>query len=345
MYIPSMPLHMVLILGTRCNLRCLHCSSGAGEPVSNELSPAEIQRVIRELADAGVVDIALSGGEPLLRKDLEDYVELARSLGMTVGTSTNGYALTCVRARSLRQAGLSRLQVSLDGTRESHEHVRGTGAWSAAIKAIENAVTAGLQTNVCFTAMSCNYHCLTEVIDTVVELGVSGFNLSQFVATGRGQEAEALNPEQGKTVLETWLIAKKQYPEVQFTAHLSGLAALEPSCADLPGFIGCQAGIYIGCITATGDVTPCVMLPVTVGNIRSNSFQEIWARSSEIQQLQGRALPGVCGHCPHTRTCGGCRAAAYARTGDFMQDDDSCWVLAGLGEASRGGTRATPRCL
>lgn len=325
MFAPAFPLHFVLILGNRCNLACVHCSSSAGKHGSLGFSTAEAQDIILQMVRIGVVDVAFSGGEPLLRRDLEQLIRFAKSNGLSAGTSTNGYALTDRRADSLKAAGLDRLQVSLDGTREAHERVRGPGTFDRAVAAIRRSVAAGLRTNICFTAMRSNAHLLAEMIGLAVGFGVSGFNLSQFVPTGRGAAAEGLEPWTAKRLLEIWLEAKARHPKLHMTAHSSGLAALSPAAEHCRG--GCQAGISIGCITADGAVTPCVMFPLSLGNIKERPLGEIWSTSSTVATLKSRAVKGACAGCAHRIDCGGCRASAWVRTGDMMAQDPYCWLV------------------
>lgn len=279
--------------------------------------------MINELAEAGVLDVAFSGGEPLLRRDLPQLVRAARERGMSVGTSTNGWPLTEAKAASLQAAGLSRLQVSLDGTAEVHDQIRGAGSFQRAIRAIGRSRAAGLRTHVCFTAMRSNAPSLGEVIAIALKAGAEGFNLSQFVPTGRGSDAEDLDGAAARTVLETWMQARRDHPGTHFALHSAGLVDLDPELGACYG--GCQAGLSIACIDSRGNVLPCVMFPLVLGNLKTQSLREIWLENPALKALRARELGGSCGGCPHRRSCGGCRAAAWARTGDMLASDPRCW--------------------
>lgn len=261
----------------------------------------------------------------MLRRDLERLIEHASAAGMTTGTSTNGSAMTAQRAASLKAAGLDRLQVSLDGLRAEHEAVRGTGAFDKAPKAIRFSLDAGLRTHICFTAMRSNAHLLPDMIALAENLGVDGFNLSQFVPTGRGSLSEGLEPTVAKKLLETWLVEHRRRPKLHMTAHSSGLAALEPAATECRG--DCEAGISIGCIMPNGDVTPCVMFPMPIGNLTMRGLRKIWTESPVIDELHARHVKGTCGLCHHRKTRGGCRASAWAVTGDMMAEDPYCWLV------------------
>ncbi len=324
MFIPKFPLHFVFILSNRCNLACIHCSSNADDCGTLGHTTSEALEIVEQMAAIGVMDVAFSGGEPLLRKDLPRLVAYAGSLGMTTGTSTNGYPLTSSNARKLRGAGLTRLQVSLDGTKAMHDHIRGEGAFAKAVEAIRRSLDHGLTTHICFTAMRMNAHLLPEMIDLARNLGVDGFNLSQFVPTGRGTLDQGITPAVSRKLLETWLVARRHYPGMYLSTHSAGLAALEPDSADCRG--GCQAGRSIGCITAEGDVTPCVMFPLVLGNLKDCSLRDIWEQSETVAQLKARDVGGACGACRYKDRCGGCRAAAWAVDGDMMAEDPYCWI-------------------
>jgi AdoMet-dependent heme synthase len=327
MFLPRYPLHVVFIITNRCNLRCTHCSSAAGKAEAGELTRTEIEHTLDELSELGVVDLAFSGGEPLLHPHLPDFIAHARARGMRVGTSTNGAPLTPSRTRRLQEAGLSRLQVSLDGPEPVHDRIRGKGSFRRALTAIQRGVDAGLRLHVCFTAMADNHQHLGEVIDLVAALGVHGFNLSQFVPVGRGSIADDLSPQEAMRLLEVWKERRERHPRLDFYSHLAGLTLVDPRASAAPGFIGCQAGVHLACITAVGEVTPCVMFPLVIGSVRERAFREIWDTSPVIKDLRARVLKGACGTCRHRAGCGGCRAAAYVYTGDYRSDDPRCWLL------------------
>lgn len=342
MYKPTFPLHMVFILGSHCNLSCIHCSSNADREGLMGFTTAQAKEIVDQMAEVGVIDVAYSGGEPLLRRDLPELVNYARSKGLTVGTSTNGYPLTDKTADNLKAAGLNRLQVSIDGTKAVHDVVRGAGSFEKAVEAVRRSVRRGIRTHVSFTAMRMNAHLLPDMIELCVELGASGFNLSQFVPTGRGPKEQDLDATTSRKLLVTWLAAKRRHPELYMSAHSAGLADLDPDRDDCRG--GCQAGLAIGCITADGDVTPCVMFPLSLGNLRNATLREIWSASPTIASLRGRQVLGACGACEHRESCGGCRAAAWAWTGNMLAEDPRCWRAHGNMADTSNNVRIEP-CL
>jgi radical SAM protein with 4Fe4S-binding SPASM domain len=341
-FLPASPLHVVVVLSDACNLRCVHCSTAAGPRQRNGFSHDEAVRLLDDLARFGVIDVSLSGGEPLMREDLAELVRHGTSVGMRVGTSTNGTLLSARRAAELRDAGLSRLQVSLDGREATHDRIRGRGSFAAAVRAIRTSVEAELFTRVCFTAMRENHRDFPAVVAVAAEHGARGVNLSQFVGVGRGRAESQLGPQEARGLVAAWLSARALYPGVNFCAHLATLALADASVRNIPGFIGCHAGIYIACVCADGSVTPCVMMATVIGNVRDRPFSAIWSSSGLVRRLRDRQLEGRCGPCPLRWSCGGCRAAAFASGGDPLSSDPTCWIDAPMAETSReeGGCSA-----
>lgn len=323
------PVHAVWCITNQCNARCLHCSSNSSERCAKELSTAEGINLLDELKDTGIFDISITGGEPLLREDLLEIVGHATKIGLRVGLGTNGLLVNKRILRNLRKLRLHRFQVSLDGVGDSHDMIRGTPElYKKAIEAVAASISEGLRTNVCFTPQKVNYKELSVVIDIAAKFGAANFNLSQYVPVGRGDIKLDLSKEQWFSVMKLWHLKRKEYKgKMGLTAHLSMLHLLAPDISHKPAFRGCQAGNGMCSITPEGYLTPCVLLPIRIGNLLKTEFRQIWDTSELIQQLKSRALiHGYCGNCEYKLGCGGCRAAAYAYTGDPFSQDPRCWA-------------------
>lgn len=328
---PRIPYHIVWLATNACNARCVHCSSDAAKKLPGELTTAEANNLFSELATAGVFDVAVSGGEPLTRRDIFEVMEHARSLGIRLGLGSNGSTVTPDVIRKLIKLGLDRLQISLDGLEETHNTARRwNGLFQKSINAIKLGLDEGLRVHVCFTAHRLNFKEIGQVIDFCSELGVRRFNFSRLVPTGRADTILDLSPGEWKETIAVFNAKRKEYDgQMDFTTHLAQQILSDPLLENQSGFVGCQAGIGQGCIDSVGNVTPCVMLPVIVGNIRQKSFAEIWQSSETIQSLQDRSrLKGWCQNCSHRDKCGGCRGVAYGYTGDPLAADPRCWLYA-----------------
>lgn len=328
-HIPDVPYHLVWIATNSCNARCVHCSTEATKRLPDELSTNEVKKMFRDLSGIGIFDIAISGGEPFVRGDMIEIIEYMTSLGFKVGIGSNGSTVTKRITDSLKRLKVSRLQISIDGTEEIHDlSRRWNGLFKKSKQAILFGIESGLNVHVCMTLHKLNYSDMEEVIAMCADWGVRRFNLSRFIPTGRGDSALDLDKELWHKLMIRYEDIKADYlGRIEMTTHLSQSILFNPELNHYPGFIGCQAGIGQGCIGPTGDVSPCVMLPVKVGNIREQSFEDIWRDSSLINNLKSRnRLKGRCGICSFKDKCGGCRAVAYSYTGDVFETDYRCWL-------------------
>jgi AdoMet-dependent heme synthase len=325
--VPKYSYHVVWHVTNLCNVFCQHCSSNSRERLPNELNTEEGFRLLDDLHEVGVLDLALSGGEPLLRQDIFEFIRYARKRRMNVGLGSSGSTINDTNVQSLKEAGITTVQISLDGVPDTHDLFRGvSGIYERAISAINSLVCHGIQAKVCFTANRLNYKQMGKIIDLCADLKVNTFNLSQYIPVGRGPQQLDLNSLEWKEVYELWAEKKRQYSKMLFTSHTDKLVLVDECYMEMPGFIGCQAGTGLCAIRPNGDVIPCVFLPIDIGNIRDKSFREIWDSSDVVYNLKHRNIEGHCGSCDYKYKCGGCRAAAYAYSEKYLSEDPRCWM-------------------
>lgn len=324
------PLYVVWEITLRCNLRCLHCYSGASKPHPDELSTDEAKGVIKQLADAGVIILGFSGGEPMLRKDWRELAGLGIDSGLLVAIGTNGTPVTTRVAKELKTMGIHSVCVSLDGsTAETHEHVRQrAGLFAKTTAAIQRLSDAGVRVIVGYTPVRHNFHEAGSVIDLAYKLGASGVNMSEFVPVGRGTLDLCLRPGELHEVINTWAAAKEAYQgrmDVYWHDCRVGQYLAPDEAAK---YIGCAAGQMLARITVDGHVTPCVTLPVHVGNLREQKFTDIWRGSPYLAKIRDRAniQVGNCAACELKASCGGCRAVSMGFYGDAFGGDPYCWI-------------------
>ncbi|WP_026381366.1 radical SAM/SPASM domain-containing protein [Afifella pfennigii] len=328
--VPEVPYHMVWLATDACTARCWHCSSNSAKRSPDELDTGEAKALIDELAEAGVVDLGISGGEPLLRRDIMEVMRHARDRGMSFGIASNGAKLAPRRAEELAELGLGRLQVSLDGFAEEHDSLRRwPGLFARVLKTIATARAAGLRVHVCCTITRLSADRLEDFTAFLAETGIRRLNLSRFVPTGRGTAALDPGDAAWRGIIIRCAALKRAYAgRMEITTHLAQEALVDPDVMAMPVFAGCQAGRGQGCVTANGTVLPCVLLPLALGNIRQKGFRRIWAESPVVRELKDRSrLAGACGACGLRERCGGCRALAYARSGNALGEDPRCWTM------------------
>ena len=158
----------------RCNLKCIHCYAHAKNTSSdNELTLGESKHLIDDLAGFGVPVILFSGGEPLIRKDLQEIAACAVKKGMRAVISTNGTLITPQIAQTLKDIGLSYVGISLDGMEEINDRFRGVeGAFALALKGIENCKNAGIKVGLRFTLNRSNANQIPEIFELLEDMDI-----------------------------------------------------------------------------------------------------------------------------------------------------------------------------
>jgi uncharacterized radical SAM superfamily Fe-S cluster-containing enzyme len=196
----SAPLHVSIGITSRCNLKCLHCYAQANECGKKEISTEEILDFIDQMGSMQVFSTAISGGEPLLRKDLAEIVRGYKSHNMQVLLSTNGMLFTGEYAKKLKEAGVDSIQFSVDGFEDTHDSFRRVkGSYSKVINAIKLAVKERFKiVRVATCVNKTNLNEIADLIDLFADLGVNVHRLLRFMPVGRGKgrhEYEITNDE------------------------------------------------------------------------------------------------------------------------------------------------------
>jgi radical SAM protein with 4Fe4S-binding SPASM domain len=322
-------------LTKRCNLRCSHCyiSAGPFETAESELSTAECHRVIDELLAVNPSPmLILSGGEPLLRQDLEEIASHAAGRGATVVVGTNGTTLTEPRVAMLKRAGVSGVAVSVDSLDEGvHDHFRGGAkALERTKEALAHLREQRIDVVVQTTATPRNAAEIPALLEWAADEGAVCFNLYFLVPTGRGVDLMDLAPQRIETLLAELAAAETRYRgrmmvRAKCAPHfMRHVHAADPDSPVLSYRTRCPCGIDYCRITPDGKLTPCPYMPTEAGDLRRQSFGEIWSGSTLFAELRERTLGGRCGSCEYRMVCGGCRARALATTGDHLAEDPGC---------------------
>ncbi|RJS75042.1 radical SAM protein [Methanophagales archaeon] len=353
----SAPFLVVWNFTKECNLRCKHCYACATpHPAPDELTLEEKMEVVDQLDEAGVAAISFSGGEPLMNKHLLPVAEHASSRGFYLSVATNGTLITPKMAKRMKNAGIRYAEVSIDGpTAEIHDAFRGVkGAFDRTIAGLKNAKDAGLTVGIATTATHHNIDVMAEMLELGRMLQVDRIIVFSFVPTGRGREIvkEDLGPEEREDLMN-YLYREWQKGDMQIVttspcyARISLSNALRNAGAkispthfaelDLPAeylegakalteFIGgCGAGRIYCSVEHNGDIQPCVFMPIKLGNVLKDGFQNVWDNSEVLLELRDRNKSDyACSSCPYRYICGGCRARAYAYYGDIKAPDPGC---------------------
>ncbi|WP_052302957.1 radical SAM protein [Archaeoglobus veneficus] len=190
-----------------CNLRCKHCYQNASKPTPDELTTAEALKAVDKMGDAGVAYVAMSGGEPLVRKDFFEVADRIRDNDMAFSLATNGTLLTRENVRKLVDLNCLFIQISLDGANpETHDSFRGRKSFERTIQGIKNAVESGITVGIATTVTKHNLKEVFEIVDLAERLGAKIFMHYNFIPTGRGKEIIDLDlsPDEREICLQKW---------------------------------------------------------------------------------------------------------------------------------------------
>lgn len=356
---PAPPLRLIALeLTRRCTLRCRHCRAVAmAETPEGELTRREWVKVLEGVAsfarparqgDAVASPVViLTGGEPMLREDIYDIAARVTGLGLPVAVGTCGALLDEQAARRLAASGVRTVSVSLDGaTAASHDAFRGRGgAFEAALAGIAAAKQAGLTVQVNTTVSRVNIAELPAILELAVSLQAGTFNPFLLVPTGRGSDLaeQELSAAEYEVAL-TWLAGQQGRTDIAIRVtcapHYQRILAQRFPAARPHELRGCMAGHGYAFVSHRGKVQPCGFLQVDCGDLRTEGYdlQRIWTTSPVFAALRDRRrYGGKCGACEYHDICGGCRARAYAASGDYLAPEPLCLHV----PAPRGATKET----
>jgi radical SAM protein len=332
-----------------CALACVHCRADAilhRHP--DELTTAEGRQLIDRVRAFGDPPplLVLTGGDPLRRPDIADLVAYGTARGLSVSLTPSGTgAATEARLRALRDAGLARLAVSLDGADEAaHDAFRGVrGSHHHTLRILDRARALGLPVQINTTVSRQTVAELPALVEQVAAFGAVLWALFFLVPVGRARAGAALNATEIERVLE-WLADLA--PRVPFgvktteAPHFHRVLAQRASGGPGPGQAPAAAGrpdrlgrtdravtdgngfVFVDHL---GEVCPSGFLPLSAGNVRRDDLVAVYRDSALFRSLRDPArLGGRCGRCEYRGVCGGSRARAFAATGDPLAEDPGC---------------------
>jgi len=326
-----------------CNLSCVHCRASAQKgPYPGELSTEEGKKLLEEIAAFSTPVIILTGGEPLLREDIYELAAYGDRLGLRMVLATNGTLVTEEIARRMREVGIQRVSISLDGPEaESHDAFRQmSGAFAGSLAGIDALKKAGMEFQINTTITSSNRHQLSALMDLAVRLGAAAHHIFLLVPTGRGRDlaGQAISAQDYEDTLQAFYSASltcpiplkatcapHYYRILRQKAAAGGKQPVEGHGALHTVTRGCLGGISFCFISHTGSVQPCGYLELNCGEVKEAGFETIWKNAAVFQKLRNpEAYGGKCGRCEFFRICGGCRARAYELTGDYLAEEPFC---------------------
>ena len=330
----------------RCNLKCVHCRSSSEIEVTGhpDFSFEQATHIIDDISSYANPVMVLSGGEPLLRDDIFDIARYGTTKGLRMCLATNGTLVTPETCKGIKETDIKMVSLSLDGAQAStHDNFRNQkGAFEGTMHAIElfNKNDIPFLINSSFTVR--NKDEIPEIYQLVKKLGATAWYMFMIVPTGRGENVlEELIPEKLYDEILEWHyeLEKKEdellmrptcaphyYRIVRQKAKEEGSSFKRRNLKfSTGGSKGCLAAQLICLIDVDGEVLPCSYFPKSGGNITKTPFKEIWENSTLFQELRDfKSYKDNCGKCEYINVCGGCRARAYAITGDYLAQEPFC---------------------
>lgn len=317
----------------RCPLACKHCRAGAKDRAyEGELSTAECLRVLDSLAGFGRPMIIWTGGEPMYRPDILDLVRGATARGLRSVMAPCGTLVTREALLALKDAGVAACSFSLDGaTAEAHDAFRGvSGAFDNVTHAMAVAAEIGMPFQVNTTVSKLNKDSLPSIREAAIARGARTLDLFFLVPVGRGADLRdlALPPKETEEVLR-WAFEMDRLGPIHVRETCAPQAVRIWSSLGKPGQTpaGCMGGRGFVFISHTGVLQPCGFLDVPSGDLKAFDFdfRRAYEASPVFRDLsQPDGYHGACGACAFRNGCGGCRARAYAATGDYLAAETCC---------------------
>jgi len=340
----------------KCNYKCEHCYSNSGsfEEKEEMLSLEEVKRIVDELALEKVPVILLSGGEPLMRKDIFTIIEYIRDKGINVSISTNGSLIDEITAKLLKKLGVGYVGISIDGSEEINDKFRGVkGAFSSSIKAINNCKDSNQKVGLRFTLQKNNFHRVPYILSLMDEMDIKRICFYHLVPQGRGKEIQnqMLSSDETRKVMDylyTYCKDKEINTEKEILTvdnhtdapylYLKLLKEDNEKANKVLELLeingGNRSGMALVNIDWMGNVYPDQFTRfLKLGNLKNQSFQEIWHGDNRVlNSLRDRKaqLKGKCNYCKWLQICNGnLRARAYSVNEDIWSEDPGCYLMEG----------------
>ena len=311
----------------RCNLHCRHCGSDCKQTALAPDMPKEVfGKVLDSVAaktDPHKVMINITGGEPLMRPDLEDCGRMIYQKGFPWGMVTNGFALTPERYRRLLQCGLRAMTISLDGLEDDHDWMRGrSSSFKRAAAAISMVIQSG---EIEFDVVTCvnrrNIGKLLQLKDFLISLGLKEWRLFSIFPSGRAKDDPELRltREELKYLLDFIKATRKE-----------GIIKTSFACEGFMGnyegdirdhFYMCNAGVTVGSVLSDGSISACpsIRADYTQGNIYKDDFMEVWENRFVPYRDRSWMKKDECASCKFWKYCRGGGMHLRDSDGKLMQ--------------------------
>lgn len=344
-----------------CALACVHCRAEAiPKRDPHELTTGEAHTLIDQVVEIGKPILVVTGGDPMMRRDVYDLLEYGVSRGLRMALSPSATALVTRRAlERVRDIGVSMVHISLDGSdAAAHDSFRGVaGSFERTMRILQDCRELGIPLQIGTSVTRRNVADLPNIAARVRKADARVWSLFFLVPTGRGRVEDMITPQQQEATLQWMYTISQKAPfhvrtavtpayrrvviqrrrEEEQASRTADAGASAPITweqtgagysfrqATAPTGRGVNDGNGFCFVSHTGDVYPSGFLQIAAGNVREQSLRSIYRDSTLFRELRDPSLlKGACGQCEFRAVCGGSRARAYAMTGDYLAADPSC---------------------
>jgi len=345
-----------------CPLACRHCRANALlKPLPTELSTREAMKFIEDLTDFGkpYPVLILTGGDPLMRSDIMEIMDYAKSLGIPIALSpaVSTKLLSDDVLREIR-GRVSSVSISLDGAKpETHNYIRRTAlepinVFEKTLEAFSKLRSYGIEFQVNTAVMKLNVHELPQIFKIVKDGGANAWEVFFLIRVGRGMELEPLSPWETEDVVQFLYDASLYGLQIRtveapffrrvimqrnsgasydggklYQELVNGLRELmgkPPSNVGKPRFTPTRDGYGIIFVASDGSIYPSGFLPLTLGNVRKDNIVKVYREHPMLRAIREARFNGRCGVCEFRGICGGSRARAFTELGDPLGSDPAC---------------------
>ncbi len=327
-----------------CDNNCVHCVSAGKQAAPNELGTEDAKKIVEQAADFGATFFGITGGQPFLRNDLFEVIDYATKLGLNTSIITDGRLLDD-KAFERIVKNQTRISVSIDGTKQTNDSIRGKGSYKAAVELIEKLVRENLLNVLVYTFANgdrftnVNEIDMRHVLDLARQFGarwVVFHGMIPYSADKASLKADP-TPAQYEWICNKLYDLTQEYngkPAINVYIPFYARVAKQRGMPDFEKwynnfFLGrCFFGKFFS-VAENGDAIPCSYNDaIRMGNIKNKSLKQIWQEMQDSEFFdkirRKSSIKGKCGVCEYKEICGGCRSAALFYTGDIFGSDPRC---------------------
>lgn len=329
----------------KCDFNCKHCymTLEQRKKIKGELTTKEALKLIDDIADFASVAkvlprICFTGGNPLLRNDIETILSYSNKNGIMNHILGNP-SFSNKQLEMMQKNNVTRYQISLDGLKETHDYFRGPGSYELGLEAIHKLSEAGITPVIMSTATTKNQKELPKLARTVIKHGAKRFDFARLVPIGNGADLKDLifTPQEFKNFLNSMYneykkLIKEEVPDrcLGTKDPLWSLLLYEKGELEIPEnknkiYSGCSIAKSGFCMEPDGTLYACRRMPVDIGNIKDINIRDFFFNNEFMNQYRQVDKIESCGDCDLLSLCRGCRAVAWAENGNYFERDPQCW--------------------